>query len=93
MIRENPIEWTGDLNDDCTALWSGLMLRAEEMKKNQWWWAVYDQNGKGEIISSSNDHEYSPRSGLEARENAEQIARQHLAASRGVNVNYKMKTN
>ena len=28
-----PIEWTGDLNDDCMATWSGLMLRAEEMTR------------------------------------------------------------
>jgi hypothetical protein len=29
-----PIIWEWDLNDDCTARWAGLMLRAEWMDKN-----------------------------------------------------------
>ncbi|MDR6568809.1 hypothetical protein [Chitinophaga ginsengisegetis] len=42
ILAEEPIIWTGDLSDDCTAKWAGLMLRAEWMEKNYWWWAVYD---------------------------------------------------
>lgn len=47
ILAQQPIVWTGDLNDDCTALWNGLMLRAECMDKGFWWWAVYDmQDGE-----------------------------------------------
>jgi hypothetical protein len=28
---DEKIIWNGDLDDDCTALWAGLMLRAEWM--------------------------------------------------------------
>ncbi|MGJ8639021.1 MAG: hypothetical protein ACSHYA_06470 [Opitutaceae bacterium] len=87
MNKQNPIEWSGDLEDDCTAIWCGMMLRAEEMDRKNWWWAVYEKNGN--IISSSNEESYSPLGGSEARKLAEQGARQHLAASRGVRVTYK----
>jgi hypothetical protein len=46
------IVWEGDLDDDCTARWEGLMLRAEAMSEDKdghgenWWWAVYDNEGK-----------------------------------------------
>ncbi len=35
-------QWEGDLEDDCSAEWAGLTLRAEEMEENYWWWCVYD---------------------------------------------------
>lgn len=44
--------WTGDLDDDCTCLWNGMMLRAEAMGERWWWWAVYKDREK---IASSND--------------------------------------
>lgn len=48
------IEWTGDLADDCTAIWAGLMLGAEEMDRDTWWWAVSQDEGRGDEIRSSN---------------------------------------
>ena len=48
-----PIEWTGDLHDDCTARWAGLMLRAEQMQRGVWWWAVYDGRS-GATLGDSN---------------------------------------
>ena len=42
ILANKPIVWTDDLEDDCIALWAGLMLRAEWMDEDYWWWAVYD---------------------------------------------------
>jgi|GEM_PF-5181637 len=54
-----PITWTGDLSDDCTAEWAGLMLRAEWMDEDDGWWAVYDtQKGKNTVDDSN---KYSER--------------------------------
>jgi len=47
-----PIEWTGDLDDDCTASWAGLTLRAEKMDRASWWWAVYDNGMQGPVADS-----------------------------------------
>ncbi|WP_035601529.1 hypothetical protein [Haloferula sp. BvORR071] len=77
---EQPI-WTGDLDDDCTAIWDGLMLRAEEMDKDQWWWAVMHEATSAEI-GSSNDDPRVCSSGASARQRAEQCARDFLAENR-----------
>jgi len=54
-LAQQPIIWTGDLDDDCTAIWAGLVLRAEWMDEDYWWWAVYDlQDGENQIDSSNN---------------------------------------
>lgn len=74
------IRWTGDLNDDCTAEWAGLILRAESMERSNWWWAVADA-ATGVEIDSSN---YSPyiavdfKSGSAARRAAEAAARNYV---------------
>ena len=36
LAQETKPEWTGDLNDDCTAYWAGFILRAEEMDRRRW---------------------------------------------------------
>ncbi len=72
-------EWNCDLNDDCTAKWAGLTLRAEWMQNDNtgqiWWWAVSDDETGEEIDSSSN---HSPgtlvRTGRDARDRAEMVA-------------------
>jgi hypothetical protein len=74
-----PIVWTGDLNDDCTAEWAGLTLRAEEMNRKSWWWAVYDA-ATHEIISDSNASTVIARNGKKARGAAESAAREWLAS-------------
>ncbi|MDP2815874.1 MAG: hypothetical protein Q8O19_04270, partial [Rectinemataceae bacterium] len=61
-INEEPINWSGDLNDDCTAEWNGLLLRAEWMfggPKDEargavacWWWAVSSVVTGEELASS-----------------------------------------
>jgi hypothetical protein len=80
-INQNPIQWNGDLSDDCSANWAGLLLRAEKMDENSWWWAVYDME-KGEItIDSSNEYEVVFYSGYEARLAAEQAARIYLESN------------
>ena len=75
MNNKDPMLWTGDLNDDCTAIWRGLMLRAEEMEQGGWWWAVSLDEGRGNEIDSSNNEKVECRSGLEARNRAEECAR------------------
>jgi hypothetical protein len=75
-----PIEWTGDLNGDCSALWAGLMLRAEEMSRTSWVWAVYDER-TGKRLSGSGTPELMARSGKKARAQAEQAARAWIEGS------------
>ena len=36
ILANQPIIWRGDISDDCTAEWAGLMLRAEWMDDNYW---------------------------------------------------------
>lgn len=75
---QEPIVWTGDLNDDCTAKWAGLMLRAEWMNGNNWWWCVYDMQ-KDEIqIDSSNNYSESFTNGETSRKKAEEVAKKYL---------------
>jgi hypothetical protein len=76
------LEWTGDLRDDCTALWNGLMLRAEKMDHEHWWWAVTTESGSGYEIDSSNNHEGQCPSGEMARMRAE-ICAQDFATRAG----------
>jgi uncharacterized membrane protein len=71
------IRWTGDLNDDCQAEWSGLLLRAEQMDRTYWWWAVYDAK-TNEIISDSHGTTTRATNGKKARAAAEAVARVHL---------------
>jgi len=72
------IEWQGDLLDDCTAQWAGLMLRAEWMDEEWWWWAVYDMQRDEITIESSNRYDESFIGGIAAREKAESVARQYI---------------
>jgi hypothetical protein len=72
------IVWEGDLDDDCIANWAGLILRAEWMNENNWWWCVYDAlNGKIQI-DSSNNYKNHYKNGESARKKAEQIAKEYL---------------
>ncbi|WP_442266110.1 hypothetical protein ACSIGC_17800 [Tenacibaculum sp. ZS6-P6] len=71
--------WEGDLTDDCYAKWRGLLLRAEWMKGDFWWWSVYDLLNKEKQIDSSNN--YYPetfKNGKLARSAAVQIAKNYL---------------
>lgn len=81
-MTEDPISsplWEGDLDDDCTALWQGLMLRAEEMDRGNWWWAVSAESGRGAELGSSNHEDRTCRDGKTARQRAEECARAYLA--------------
>lgn len=71
-------EWMGDLDDDCTAYWAGLSLRAEEMDRRVWWWAVYDVEIGSIKVDSSSCHSAPCASGLDARRRAESSARRYL---------------
>ena len=77
-LAQLPIIWTGNLDDDCTAIWAGLMLRAEWMDKDYWWWAVYDLHNNEITIDSSNDYDVSFKSGEIARAYAEKIAKNYI---------------
>jgi hypothetical protein len=77
--QQEPIVWRGDLQDDCLAHWAGLLLRAEWMDDDYWWWAVYDiQDADEPQIDSSNDHDIQWTSGEQARSEAEAVARRYL---------------
>lgn len=78
IAADHPIEWRGDLNDDCTAEWAGLMLRAEEMEENSWWWAVYDMQRDEMTIDSSNLYDENVISGEVARAKAENVAKAYM---------------
>ena len=77
VVKESRIDWSGDLSDDCTARWAGLMLRAEEMEHGRWWWAIHDQtlgDSGDSVVSSNDDGQPMCRSGEEARSAAEAAA-------------------
>ena len=71
LLSRESIKWTGDLSDDCVAKWAGLMLRAESMNKDHWWWAVYDMQRDEITIDSSNDYKERFLGGEASRKKAE----------------------
>lgn len=77
MKIDLPIVWSGEL-DDCTAIWNGLILRAEWMEEQVWWWAVSINGDQSEEIDSSNNYDISCIGGENARKYAEQAAIKHL---------------
>lgn len=79
MDQDQKITWTGDLNDDCTARWQGLILRAEWMDENIWWWAVsIDNNDLSSEIDSSNNYDAPCIGGEKARSLAEGAAKNFI---------------
>lgn len=78
ILAQQPILWTGNLNDDCKAVWAGLMLRAEWMDEEYWWWAVYDLQNNENTVDSSNEYDTHFRSGEVARSQAEKIAQNYI---------------
>jgi hypothetical protein len=82
VFRPDEFVWQGDLDDDCQSVANALMLRAEQMGRKSWWWAVYDNNGRAGCnqIAASYDHEDGrARTGREARILAERAAWKHIA--------------
>ena len=75
-----PPTWTGDLADDCMAIWGGALLRAEWMEGQNWWWAI-TEIGTNLEIDSSNNHEVMVDSGELARRLAEGAACEWLGIS------------
>ena len=78
-LAVGPIEWTGDLSDDCTATWAGLMLRAEWMDEDYWWWSVYDMLNDEVTIDSSNNYKTKFIGGETSRRKAEEVAKKYLS--------------
>lgn len=78
ILAKEPIIWTGDLSDDCTAKWAGLMLRAEWMDEDYWWWAVYDMQKNERAIEDSNEDEIKFIGGDAARKKAESVAKRYI---------------
>ena len=70
-------KWTGDLEDDCSVVWAGFLLRAEWMQNDIWWWAVYDHETGGQL-DCSNNHDGKVSSGSAARAAAERAAKELL---------------
>ena len=78
-LTQGSIIWRGDLTDDCSADWAGLLLRAEWMDE-EWWWCVYDMQDVNEVqIDSSNEYDESCIGGEAARDKAENAARKYLS--------------
>lgn len=75
---QEPIIWGGDLDDDCTALWKGLMLRAEWMDEDYWWWGVYDMQKNEVTIDDSNNYDEKYIGGNAARAKAESVAKKYF---------------
>lgn len=73
--NNSPIEWSGNLKDDCSAHWNGLLLRAEKMQHASWWWAVSIQGKHGIEIDSANNYRHRVPTGIAARTDAERVAR------------------
>jgi hypothetical protein len=66
------------LNDDCLAQWAGLLLRAEWMDEDNWWWAVYDMEKSEIAIEDSNEYDQRFIGGEVTRQKAESIAKKYL---------------
>lgn len=79
-LAKEPIIWTGDLDDDCTAIWAGLMLRAEWMDEDYWWWSVSEDKASpyDENIDDSNNYDERFIGGEASRKRAEEVARHYL---------------
>ena len=75
-----PIIWTGDLDDDCTAHWAGLLLRAEWMDEDYWWWSVSEDGASptDDNIDDSNNYNERFIGGETSRKRAERVAREYL---------------
>lgn len=83
-FAKQSIEWTGDLSDNCTAIWAGLMLRAEWMDEDYWCWAVYDIQKAGATIDNSNNYSAIFIGGEVARQKAGSVAQQYIAGLAGL---------
>ena len=82
MGIDNPIIWNGDLEDDCTASWKGLILRAECMDEEIWWWAVSKDNEiHSDEIDSSNNYDTNCIGGKNARQLAEEVAVKYIISN------------
>ncbi|MBL7704618.1 MAG: hypothetical protein JNM21_03620 [Taibaiella sp.] len=68
------IEWEGNLEDDCSAHFNGLLLRAEKMEHASWWWSVSLTGKYGKEIDSANNYAHKISSGPAARKAAERVA-------------------
>ena len=77
LAKKGPPVWIGDMDDDCSSIWAGLLLRAELMDDDVWWWAVTDTETELEF-DNSNETGLNPKSGESARKAAEAAARKYL---------------
>lgn len=70
-------KWIGNLDENCSAHWAGLLLHAEKMNDSLWWWWVDDEATKTQIASSIDDLFYSGRT---ARRAANDAARRYFTS-------------
>jgi len=80
-LTNEPIIWTGDLSNDCTSKWAGLLLRAEWMDEDYWWWEVSDTENPEIEIDSSNNYDISFIGGDTSRQKVEEVARKYLGVN------------
>ena len=81
-IKNTPIiEWEGNVEDDCSAHFNGLLLRAEKMQNASWWWAVSPAGKYGKEIDSANNYAHKIPSGTVAQREAERVAITYLSFS------------
>lgn len=84
ILSQKDIEWYGDLEDDCSARWAGLILRAEMMDDDRWWWAVSDAKNDLLEIDSSNNHDLICKTATSARTRAETAAKEYIYSFLGL---------
>ena len=94
MNDTDPIVWTGDLDDDCTATWHGFVARAEcmgsvrigkkkERRRQQYWWvAVYTEETGADLLDDKCEPDICLISGRGARFFCELSLRLHDAERR-----------
>ena len=78
LVDKSPIVWKGDLDDDCTAIWNGLMLRTEWEDDDDWWWAVHHISSCKQLRSSTDLYAEKTKTGEAARNAAVRFALKHL---------------
>jgi hypothetical protein len=86
MSDEQKIEWYGDLDDDCSARWRGLILRAEDMGGGWWWDVVLDKRvhpeSSGDEIDSCWEHGGLVKDGPTARTAATAAALRYIESKK-----------
>lgn len=85
MSEDEPIVWTGDIEDDCVAKWRGLGAHAEYLNRYSWHAMVWVINPNAKVgadnltLFHADENDVNPKTGPAARKLCEWLMRTHVA--------------